>query len=106
MCDDEGCPSARSIRDGALDLVFRGRVDRGGRVIQYQNVRISQKGASQRDALTLSTGKSHTAFTNNGSVTFIKGLDEVICLCRLCGRFDLTLSGIWFPEGYVFTDRS
>ena len=43
--DDERRPAARCVGDGPLDLVLRGRIDRGGRVIQDQNVRVGQEGA-------------------------------------------------------------
>ena len=80
MRDDEGRSSARGVGDGALDLIFGGRVNCGGGIIQDQNARVGQEGACQRNALALSAGERDAAFTDDGIVGLVKFQDEVMCL--------------------------
>ena len=86
MRDDKGRPPAGRVGDGALDLVLGRRVDRGGGIIQDQNVRIGQEGACQGDALALSAGERDAAFADDGCIALVKGLDEIIRLRRLRRR--------------------
>src|SRR5215204_4075563 len=106
MSNDKRCASTRGVRDGALDFIFRSGIDRGGGVIQNEDMRFGHEGARQSNALTLPTRERDAAFTHDGLITFVKGLDEIISLRRFCSRFHLSFIGCWFAESDIVADRA
>ena len=102
--DDERSPAASGGGDGALDLVFGGRVDGAGRVIKDQDTRIGQEGTRDRQALALAAREGHAALAYDGLVALFELLDEILNLSRFCGGFDLEAGGVRFSEGDIIRD--
>ena len=60
-------------------------------------MRIGQEGARQRQALTLPAGKRDAAFTDDGRVPLVKGLDELVRLGRGRCRLDHVINLLGMP---------
>ena len=82
----------RMLRKSALNLVFSRAIDCTGRIIEHQNTRVGQERARNGDALTLSAGERHAAFTHHRVVPILKARDKVMGL-------GLPLLPLQFPRG-------
>src|SRR5215212_3872530 len=102
--NDERRSSARRVGDGTLDLILSRRVNGGRGIVQDQDVRIGEKGTRQCQPLALAAGERDAAFTHNSCIALIKGLDEVIRLCKLGCHLNLTLIGLGSPERDILAD--
>ena len=78
----------QDVAQSALNLVLSRAVDCAGRIIEHQNTRVGQERARDGDALTLSAGERHAAFTHHRVVPTLEVRDKVMGLGLLCYRFN------------------
>src|ERR1700757_1944470 len=71
------------------------------RFVENQNGRIANDGSRNRNALSLPTRESGSAFTDDGVVTFRHFLDEFVSVGLFCSAHNLLGGGIRFAVGYV-----
>ena len=57
-----------TVFERVADLVFLGRVDRAGGVVEDQHPRVGEDGAGQRDALALAARQREAALAQLGGV--------------------------------------
>src|SRR5690349_3817087 len=98
--EDRGA-SLHYIAEVIQDLVFGVRVNAGERVVQNQNARIANQGASDCGALLLSAGERDAALANQSFVLFGKVFDVssyVRCLRR---PLNFHVAGPGHTEGYI-----
>src|SRR5262245_44703564 len=72
----------RDARELLLDTLLCRGIERGSRLVEYQNARILENGAGDRDPLFLAAGQLEPALANPGLVLFRKPLDEVVDMRR------------------------
>ncbi|MPN17107.1 hypothetical protein SDC9_164457 [bioreactor metagenome] len=106
MCNNEGGTSPGGCVDGALDLIFCGRVNGRGRIIQYQNTRIGEECSRQCQPLTLPAGEGHPTLANDGLVPFGEPADELVCLGGFCRSDHLFAGGTGLSKGNIVSDRA
>src|SRR5688500_2499678 len=54
MGDEDGCPAAHQLGEAQKDIVFGARVERGGGLVEDEDLGIAHVGARERDLLPLS----------------------------------------------------
>ncbi|KAH0442305.1 P-loop containing nucleoside triphosphate hydrolase protein, partial [Aureobasidium melanogenum] len=88
-----------------LDRAFGARVERRRRLVENDNARVFQNGASNRDALTLTPRQAHATFADAGVVMIRQPLDELVQLCGTRGAHDIRTRGGGPPVRNVVGNR-
>ena len=88
-----------------LDCLLRRRIERRGRLVEYQDARILEDGARDRDALLLAAGELQPALAHPRFVAFRQALDEVVNVRRARGFDDFLARGVRAPVEDVVVDR-
>src|SRR6266545_2864704 len=104
MRNDESCLSLRQPAQGGMNVGFRLGVQRGSRLVQNQNRRVTDYGAGDVQALLLATGKILAAFGNDGIVPLRHLHNEIVRLGQPGGLNDFVPGCSDLPEGNVFAD--
>src|SRR5206468_9122575 len=73
---------------GLQNEPFSPRVHPGSGVVEYQNARVHQEGASDGDALFLAAAEGHAPFTHESVVAVLELADELVRLGCAGGPFD------------------
>src|SRR5690606_35572178 len=87
--NDEGRASATKRIESALDLAFRLRVERAGRLVEDQNRRLLQDGPRDRNALALAAGQGSAPLAGESVVAVRFAHDETMGLCEPRRLLDL-----------------
>src|SRR5215510_3078720 len=95
MSDNYGCPIPNQISYGSLYQSLRLCIEGRGRLIENEYRSIYQNGASNRKALTLTSGKEDAAFADNRIVAVRHFANEVVGKCDSRSLFDLRVSRFW-----------
>src|SRR5690606_30671785 len=74
---------------GPLNLVFRGTIDRTGRVIQNQHPGMIKKRTRNRQSLTLPATKGEAALADDRVIPIFGRHDELMSLGILCSAYNL-----------------
>ena len=74
-------------------------------VVEHQNRRVRQRGASQRDALTLTARQCVPALADHRVVTVRQGEDELVSLRDARCYLDVGVAGVGAGESDVLLDR-
>ena len=77
--EERGAPATDAVH-GLLDQVFGGAVDGAGAVVEDEDARIGEKGASDGDTLALSARKHHPTLADFGVVALGETCDEIMRL--------------------------
>src|SRR3954468_24560538 len=59
MRDEDGHASARELREALKDFVLGASVERGGRLVEYEKLRVAHISAGQCELLPFTTGEVH-----------------------------------------------
>ena len=102
--DEERRSLAADAIHRLLDAVFGGAVDGAGAVIQDQDARIGQEGASDGNALSLAAGQGHAALADLCRVALFKVQDEFMRLSLAGGALDVFLGRFGHAKGDVLGD--
>src|SRR3984957_2788376 len=89
MGDDERRPVAGNPLQRLLDFLLGPGIERGGRLVEYQDAWILQDRACDRDTLLFTTRKFQTALAHLGLVAFGCQTDEAVKLRMPRGVFEL-----------------
>src|SRR5208283_3232795 len=84
VSDNEGSPAGGQRFQSLHDKGFRLGVNRGGRLIENQNRRVSQNSAGNSDALPLSLGHGCALLTHYGVIFIRKPLYRFVYPGKLC----------------------
>src|SRR6185312_943130 len=101
MCNDEGGSILHQVLQRRLNQDFRLGVERRSSFVEDEDGRILQQGASNRDALALSSGKPHTALANYRVIAGGETHDEVMGQRRVGRDFHLLHGNVRTSVGYV-----
>src|SRR5436190_690773 len=74
---DEVLP-CRKIPDRLADFLFRQRIQRRCRLIEYQEIRPPQQSASDRKPLLLAAGNLHSTFTDERIESFVGSREKAL----------------------------
>src|SRR5438876_4002894 len=88
MGDQQRGAPLQETSNSFLNLVLGGAVNRAGRIIQDQNMRVGEQGTCNGNALALSAGERDAALANDGLVAILKTGDKGVCLGILRGLFN------------------
>src|SRR6185437_16240089 len=88
------------------DRLLGFRVDRGGRLVQDQDLGVPQDGAGDRDALAFAAGQAVAALADAGAVAVVLLDDEVVGVGRPRRRHDVAEGGVGAGVGDVLGDRA
>ncbi len=105
MGDQQRGPAARVRSQRRVDLGLDPDVDRGRRVVQDQDGRVGQQGASQRDPLPLPAREGEPLLTDDRVVTGWQGADEAVRVGRAGRGHDRGLIRARAPVADVGTNR-
>ena len=86
-------------------MCLRRRVDRCGRVVEYEDARIDGERPCDRDALALAARERDPALSDHRVVALRELLDELVRLCCARRLFDLYLRQVAAPERDVVAHR-
>ena len=100
---DQGTPR-RQARERLLDSGFVFRIGESRRLVENQDRRIFQEGASDGQALPLAARQAVAALSQDGLVTARFAFDEVMSLCRLGGGDNLRMRRVRSTEREVLGD--
>ena len=90
--DDQDGSIAAELLEGVLDHPFRDEIERVCRLIQNQDLRISDKRASEGQSLALTAREPKAMIPNNRFEAFGQRLDKLQGMC-FAGRLDEFLVG-------------
>src|ERR1044072_3153134 len=83
---------------------LRPSVERRGRFVENENLRVLQQNPRDRDALTLTAGERDPAFADHRLVAFRKARDELFDVRRTSSRDDLVVGCVALSVGAVLSN--
>src|SRR5229473_5290407 len=104
MRDHEGSTAFHQIRQPFLYERLGLRIQARSGFVQYENSRIGENSAGDRNALALSAGQLHAAFADDGIVLLRKILGEFVDARNAARPQDVLLGGVGAREGYILPD--
>src|SRR5215218_2405345 len=78
MGDDEAGAAGHQAIQALMDQPLAFAVEIAGRLVQNQDPRIRQQGASDSQSLPLSPTEPHSSFANDGVVAVLQRVDELV----------------------------
>src|SRR6266404_1247909 len=106
MRNYERCAAAHEVTQTFLNERFRLRIQTGSGFIENEDAGISENGASDGDALLLSSGKFYAAFADDGIVFPFKGFGEFVHAGDAASFHNLFFGGVGPGKGHIFANGS
>lgn len=104
--DDDRLPHSRETIDCFVDGCVTLRVDRGGRLVEDDHLRVDEQDARDRDPLTFATRELLAFVPNECFVAAGEGHDPLVDVRELRRSHDLCHGRVRFPVRDVHGDRS
>ena len=106
MGDDERGASLDESVERTLQARFGGVIERAGRLIQYQDRRVLEQGARDRQTLTLAARERLAVLGHDGRVALRPHAHEVMRLRGARGRFQFGVGGVGLADAQVLGNRA
>ena len=106
MRDRDGGAILGKLHEGFLDLLFGFRIERSGRFVEDEDLRIVEQRTRNGKSLLFTARKRATLFTDDGVVAVTELDNKAVCACRLCRCNDFFSGRILLCVCNILVDRT
>ena len=104
VCDEQCGAAGEQPAQRVVDVLLDRGVDRRGRVVEHEHLRIADERPCERNALALAARQGEAVLADDGAVTLGQVFDELVRLGRASGGLDLFVGGVGLAERDVRPD--